>query len=170
MKRFSCCSDQWDGLCVEEAQKCGSGSESCADRCTDAGYDITAQCQCDRYCVEAGDCCDDLCTECLYDKAEICIPNGGLWGGVDRLLAKTAYGNTVGVIADYSGDLDGKNGASAALNVLIDHIAKGADVNAKDGGGYTPLDWSIRRKHPETADLLRKHGGKTGEELKAEGK
>jgi len=25
-------------------------------------------------------------------------------------------------------------------------------------------------KHPETADLLRKHGGKTGEELKAEGK
>ena len=85
MKRFSCCSDQWDGLCVEEAQKCGSGSESCADRCTDAGYDITAQCQCDRYCVEAGDCCDDLCTECLYDKAEICIPNGGLWGGVDRL-------------------------------------------------------------------------------------
>jgi len=26
------------------------------------------------------------------------------------------------------------------------------------------------RKHPEIADLLRKHGGKTGEELKAEGK
>jgi len=26
------------------------------------------------------------------------------------------------------------------------------------------------RKHVETADLLRKHGGKTGEELKAEGK
>jgi hypothetical protein len=25
-------------------------------------------------------------------------------------------------------------------------------------------------KHKETADLLRKHGGKTGEELKAEGK
>jgi len=29
---------------------------------------------------------------------------------------------------------------------------------------------AIGRKHPETADLLRKHGGKTGEELKAEGK
>jgi len=26
------------------------------------------------------------------------------------------------------------------------------------------------RKHVETAELLRKHGGKTGEELKAEGK
>jgi hypothetical protein len=26
------------------------------------------------------------------------------------------------------------------------------------------------RKHPETADLLRKHGGKTSAELKAKGK
>ena len=41
-------------------------------------------------------------------------------------------------------------------------------MNAKDDGGGTPLDWAIEFK--ETADLLRKHGGKTGEELKAEGK
>ena len=44
-------------------------------------------------------------------------------------------------------------------------IENGADVNAKDAIGSTPLD------HAETmqiADLLRKHGGKTGEELKAE--
>ncbi|MCS5569450.1 MAG: hypothetical protein NZ768_03950, partial [Pseudomonadales bacterium] len=34
----------------------------------------------------------------------------------------------------------------------------------------TPLDLTISGKHPETVDLLRKHGGKTGEELKAEGK
>ena len=43
-------------------------------------------------------------------------------------------------------------------------IAKGADVNAKEVYGNTPLDWA----DPEMADLLRKHGGKTGEELKAE--
>ena len=49
-------------------------------------------------------------------------------------------------------------------------IANGADVNAKDHNGETPLDWAVRAKEPETADLLRKHGGKTGEELKAEGK
>ena len=49
-------------------------------------------------------------------------------------------------------------------------IAKGADVNAKDDGGGTPLDLAIKRNHTETADLLRKHGGKTAEELKAEGK
>ena len=53
-------------------------------------------------------------------------------------------------------------------------IKEGADVNPRIliGGqqGMTPLDLAIRRKRTETADLLRKHGGKTGEELKAEGK
>ncbi|SVA32295.1 uncharacterized protein METZ01_LOCUS85149 [marine metagenome] len=49
-------------------------------------------------------------------------------------------------------------------------MAVGGDVNAKDRVGRTPLGWGISRKHTEIADLLRKHGGKTGEELKAEGK
>ena len=49
-------------------------------------------------------------------------------------------------------------------------IAKGADVNAKDKKGKTTLDWAISRNQTATADLLRKHGGKTAEELKAEGK
>jgi ankyrin repeat protein len=42
-------------------------------------------------------------------------------------------------------------------------------VNVKNRG-KTPLDWAIKQQHPETADLLRKHGGKTSEELKAKGK
>ena len=62
-------------------------------------------------------------------------------------------------------------------------IAKGVDVNAKDNNrGETPLDKTRRHKLPkmssaqsasrlkELAELLRKHGGKTGEELKAAGK
>ena len=49
-------------------------------------------------------------------------------------------------------------------------IAKGANVNAKDENGATPQDLAIQFKEFETIDLLRKHGGKTGEELKAEGK
>ena len=36
--------------------------------------------------------------------------------------------------------------------------------------GFTPLDWAIEKEHTETAALLRKHGAKTAEELKAEGK
>ena len=47
-------------------------------------------------------------------------------------------------------------------------IAKGGDVNAMDIIGRTPLDWVNQLNPPQTADLLRKHGGKTGEELKAE--
>ena len=45
-------------------------------------------------------------------------------------------------------------------------LANGADVNAKYVDGTTPLDMATRSKHPnysaETADLLRKHGGKHG--------
>ena len=53
-------------------------------------------------------------------------------------------------------------------------IANGADVNARVEAvqlkGKTPLNLAITGKHKETADLIRKHGGKTGEELKAENK
>ena len=52
------------------------------------------------------------------------------------------------------------------LEAVKQHIAAGADVNAKGVNGYTPLDSA----NGETADLLRKHGGKTAKELKAEGK
>ena len=54
------------------------------------------------------------------------------------------------------------------IEVVKQHIAAGTDVNAKMEDGDTPLD--LAKGHSEIADLLRKHGGKTGEELKAEGK
>jgi ankyrin repeat protein len=49
-------------------------------------------------------------------------------------------------------------------------IAAGADVNAKNDIGGTPLDGAAFRGQTKIAALLRKHSGKTGEELKAEGK
>ena len=55
------------------------------------------------------------------------------------------------------------NGHKGIAELLI---TKGADVNAKNELDETPLDLA----EGETANLLRKHGGKTGEELKAEGK
>ena len=60
------------------------------------------------------------------------------------------------------------------IEAVKQHLADGADVNAKTEGGVfsgrTPLDLAWLTRQTETADLLRKHGGKTGEELKAEGK
>ena len=48
-------------------------------------------------------------------------------------------------------------------------IANGAEVNAiivsGRNQGKTPVDLAIWRKKTETADLLRKHGGRTAEEL-----
>jgi len=61
---------------------------------------------------------------------------------------------------------------------IKDLLAAGADINSKDIVGLTALDdvqirdWEsaeIKSEKKEIADLLRKHGGKTGEELKAEG-
>ena len=50
-------------------------------------------------------------------------------------------------------------------------IAAGADVNAKNIAGKTPLDRAVKfNVTTEIVDLLRKHGGKTRKELKAEGK
>ena len=43
-------------------------------------------------------------------------------------------------------------------------INRAPDMNAVDNNGDTPLDLA----NGETADLIRKHGGKTGKELKAE--
>ena len=54
------------------------------------------------------------------------------------------------------------------IEAIKEFLSAGSDVNAKDDFDETPLDSA--RFHPETADPLRKHGGKTGEELKAEGK
>ena len=57
---------------------------------------------------------------------------------------------------------DGRNEIAELL------ITAGADVNANSDDDGTPLDWAIKYNHTKTADLLRKHGGKTSEELKAE--
>jgi ankyrin repeat protein len=108
----------------------------------------------------------------IHDAAR----NGDLAGvqaeldkGVD-VSAKTVDGWTPLHFAAWV-DVIGRGGHKEVAELLI---SKGADVNAKilSGGikGETPLDFAIIRNHTEFADLLRKHGGKTGDELKAEGK
>ena len=57
-------------------------------------------------------------------------------------------------------------GRKAIVELLI---TKGAQVNVKSEDGLTPLDRAIKYQRTETANLLRKLGGKTGAELRAEG-
>ena len=73
-----------------------------------------------------------------------------------------------------------KAAISGNIEAVKQYLDGGADVNAMDDFGDTPLDgvekvnnWNTpedKVAKNEIADLLRKHGGKTGEELKAEGK
>jgi len=58
-----------------------------------------------------------------------------------------------------------KFGHNKIVKLLISNMA---NVNDKNSRGQTPLDEAIANSHNKTAELIRKHGGKTGEELKAE--
>ena len=118
------------------------------------------------------------------------------WGGykevVKLLIAKDADLNAEDVNGktplDWSGggeetaDLLRKHGGKTSeelsihiaaergnMTVFKQHLAAGANVNAKDRAGKTPLDRAITNYQTETADIIRKHGGKTAEELGAEG-
>ena len=87
----------------------------------------------------------------------------------DLLIAKGVNVNSKDVNGNSSIHRAVDNGYKEIVELLI---AKGADVNAKGYDGNTPLDLAIEDDvaEIEIADLLRKHGGKTGAELKAEGK
>ena len=87
-------------------------------------------------------------------------------GNVDAIKKAIADGADVNVKAVGGGTIlfiAAHEGHREVAELLI---AEGADVNETNGSGETPLDYA----KGETADLLRKHGGKTGAELKAEGK
>jgi len=97
-------------------------------------------------------------------------------------LHDAAFGHkeTAELLIDNGADVNAKayDGKTPLHHATKDHeigiakllISKGADVNAKTLADDTPLDWTILNEQLKTTNLLRKHGGKTGEELKAEGK
>ena len=82
---------------------------------------------------------------------------------VELLVENGANVNSKG-LADWTPlHLAAQNNKEQIVQLLI---ANGAEVNpyTSSGFGGTPLDVA----NDKIADLLRKHGGKTGEELKAE--
>ena len=106
--------------------------------------------------------------------AEYSIHVAARMGNIEAAKQHLAAGKDINA-KDHSGSTPLYWAASAGHKETVELLmAKGADVNAikkaNVGLGDTPLDSAIRWDNPETADLLRKHGGKTGAELKAEGK
>ena len=109
----------------------------------------------------------------IDNGADVNAKNVGGWTPLDMATSTDARYNH-----PESGDLLRKHGGkhssiheAAAVGDaegVKEFLAAGTDVNATDESGKTPLDLAIQVKDTETATLLRKHGGKTGEELKAE--
>ena len=58
--------------------------------------------------------------------------------------------------------------ASDQINVAEFLISEGAKLNVLDNDGWTPLDAAIDSNDRAVIDLLRKNGGKTSKQLKAE--
>jgi hypothetical protein len=103
---------------------------------------------------------------------DISIHKAATFGNIEAVKQHLAAGTDVNAKDDNGFPplhLAADRGHTEVVELLI---TKGAEVNAQSDGGNTPLDWAVDSAHSdeETADLLRKHGGKTGEELKAEGK
>ena len=90
------------------------------------------------------------------------LRSGSMLGYDEPHREKT--GDTVlhGAVRSYS-----EKHAMEIAKLLITH---GANINDRNIIGNTPLDEALLNKRSKTAKYLRDHGGKTAEELKAEGK
>ena len=121
----------------------GTGNIEAVQQHLDAGVDVNTKNKQGR---------TPLSAATTTEIAELLIANGA------DVNAKTTTGRTPLHNADTKG-----------IAELL--IAKGVNVNALilsgSHQGKTPLDTADNK---EISDLLRKHGGKTAEELKAEGK
>ncbi|HIL25101.1 MAG TPA: ankyrin repeat domain-containing protein [Verrucomicrobia bacterium] len=93
------------------------------------------------------------------------------YGNIEAIKQHLAAGTDVNAKDKYGGTpLHRAVGNLVRKEIVELLIAAGADVNAKAKNGKTPLDEAITDFRTEIANLLRKHGGKKGVELKVEKK
>ena len=98
---------------------------------------------------------------------DISIISAAIDGNIEAVKQHLAAGTDVNAKDKYGRTPLHAAAVGGSKEVVELLIAKGADVNAKYEECATSLDWA---KNEETADLLRKHGGKPWNELKAAGK
>ena len=128
------------------------------------------------------------------------VNDKGLFGGTPLIFAESREIIELLIVAGADVNYSPANGITPLANAVIRAdkesaellISSGADVNSKDREGDTPLDTvkssldflkideeigldmddiaASKAALKEITALLRKHGGKTGEQLEAEGK
>ena len=98
---------------------------------------------------------------------DISIHDAAESGNIEAVKQHIAAGTDVNAKDKYGRTILHAAAVGSSKEVVELLIAKGADVNANYEECATSLDWA---KNQKTADLLRKHGGKTWKELKVSGK
>ena len=113
----------------------------------------------------------------LFVGCEAKAPNGSVHiyakhGDIALVKQHLAAGTDVNATDEFLGMTILHDAVLGGQKEIVEFlIAQDADVNATGRTYQTPLDTALEAsRNKEIADLLRKHGGKTGEELKAEGK
>jgi len=127
------------------------------------------------------------CGEASNPEADSALMDAAMFGYIQAANKAIASGADVN-LKDENGftplHFSAWYGHKKVMELLITKGVKNVNAKVLSGAkkGYTPLDLTFLNlemakiggesgeKYNETAALLRKHGGKTGEELKAEGK
>jgi ankyrin repeat protein len=83
-----------------------------------------------------------------------------------------ACGKSVNILRKHGGKytLIHRAAANGDIKALKGFLSDGVDVNEKNQKGKTPLNLAKQKKHTETVDFLREHGGKMAGELRSKGK
>ena len=116
------------------------------------------------------------CGEAKLTEAELALIGAAEDGNIELVKQHIAAGTDVNAKEKYTGYTPLHYAAVGGRTEIAELlITAGADVNAKGRSGRTPLDRAVSKRFfsedkKETADLLRKHGGKTKKELEAAGK
>ena len=102
-------------------------------------------------------------------EADDALVNAAVSGDIEvvkLLIANGANVNAKDVYGDSSMHYVAHRGRKEIVELIL---ANGAEVNTTTiSGDFTPLDLATKRKLADIVNLLRKHGGKTSAELKAE--
>ena len=127
------------------------------------------------------------CGEASNPEADSALMNAAMFGDLQAVNKAIASGADVN-LKDEKGftplHFSAWYGHKKVVEFLITKGVKNVNAKVLSGAkkGYTPLDLTFLnlemaklggesgKKYNETADLLRKHGAKTGEELKSAGK